>query len=161
MTNPTPWECAHESTEVRGKRTTVGIQYRKQCLTCGRSASNAISHALVTTFVDWDEDLERRWEDQASQFHRVRREAREAELNQTAEAQESYRLEYMRSPEWWAKRTAVMERELGVCQGCRTAKANQVHHLTYRHLGRELLFELVALCRPCHEAAHDLVERQS
>jgi 5-methylcytosine-specific restriction endonuclease McrA len=34
--------------------------------------------------------------------------------------------------------------------GCQS-RATQVHHLTYRHLGNEPLFELMAICRDCHE----------
>lgn len=41
--------------------------------------------------------------------------------------------------------------DLRLCEGCGKARATQVHHKTYRNLGDEFLFELVALCDACHK----------
>ena len=38
-----------------------------------------------------------------------------------------------------------------MCEGCGVRRAAQVHHLTYEHVGDELLFELVAVCGQCHD----------
>jgi len=64
--------------------------------------------------------------------------------------------EYLNSDQWKRKRKLVMERSNGVCEGCGVYKANQVHHLSYRRLGNEMLFDLVALCRSCHMAIHNV-----
>ena len=56
----------------------------------------------------------------------------------------------IREMEW-----AVLQRAGHICQGCLSAKAEVVHHLTYDHVGDELLYELVALCRACHDRAHN------
>jgi hypothetical protein len=64
--------------------------------------------------------------------------------------------QHLQSPEWKAMRAKVMERAGGVCEGCRERSAVHVHHLTYAHAGKELAFELVALCDGCHAKAHDL-----
>lgn len=61
---------------------------------------------------------------------------------------------YLESPEWKAKRRAVLERDSFVCQGCQNARATQVHHLTYKRKGREMLFDLVAVCDDCHCEIH-------
>jgi hypothetical protein len=61
---------------------------------------------------------------------------------------------YLKTPEWGAKRSAVIERANGLCEGCRQAPAVIAHHLTYAHAGNELLFELVAVCDTCHQKAH-------
>lgn len=61
---------------------------------------------------------------------------------------------YLESEEWWQRRTRVMERAAGVCEGCRMREPVDVHHLTYDHVTEELLWELVAVCAPCHERAH-------
>ena len=34
------------------------------------------------------------------------------------------------------------------------AKAAQAHHVTYDHFGSEFLFELLAVCEPCHTRIH-------
>lgn len=70
---------------------------------------------------------------------------------------------YLRTPEWFEKRDAVMRRAGGVCEGCGKQPAIQVHHLSYEHVklvpGRglvctELLWELRAVCKACHERIH-------
>jgi 5-methylcytosine-specific restriction endonuclease McrA len=63
---------------------------------------------------------------------------------------------YLETPQWREKSQLVISRAGGVCQGCGKARATQAHHLTYEHIGNELLWELVAVCRPCHERAHGL-----
>jgi hypothetical protein len=57
---------------------------------------------------------------------------------------------YLESPEWKAKRDVVLCRDRFLCQACRAAKATEAHHLTYEHLGREPLFDLIAVCRSCN-----------
>lgn len=61
---------------------------------------------------------------------------------------------YLASPEWEAKRRRVLERDKSLCQaglwGC-DGTAQQVHHLTYRHWRNEPLFDLISVCRSCHE----------
>ena len=58
---------------------------------------------------------------------------------------------YMASREWALKKRAVRERSGGICERCKKAPATQVHHLTYERLYRELLSDLLHVCRPCHE----------
>lgn len=60
---------------------------------------------------------------------------------------------YLASPEWHARRLAVLKRDHNCCRGC-NADASQVHHLTYERVGRELLDDLVAVCDECHEKLH-------
>lgn len=58
--------------------------------------------------------------------------------------------EYLASPEWARIRDRVLQQYGYRCQGCWDQEANQVHHLTYEHLGNELMFELLPLCGACH-----------
>jgi hypothetical protein len=62
---------------------------------------------------------------------------------------------YLKSDAWKLKRRKVRDRCGGVCEGCRDHPVTQVHHLTYEHVGNELLYELVGLCDACHERAHE------
>jgi hypothetical protein len=62
--------------------------------------------------------------------------------------------EYLNSPEWKLKRNIIMKRYNFVCQMCNET-ATDVHHITYRHVKNEYHFELVPLCRKCHENWHD------
>jgi 5-methylcytosine-specific restriction endonuclease McrA len=61
---------------------------------------------------------------------------------------------YLQSDAWQTKRLAVLARDRSWCQGCRARHATQVHHISYKHVGNELLWELVAVCDECHQRAH-------
>src|SRR5688572_14858895 len=62
--------------------------------------------------------------------------------------------EYLHSSQWAEKRASILNRDSYTCQYCNTAPAEQVHHLSYRNLGNESDFELIAVCIPCHEIIH-------
>lgn len=81
---------------------------------------------------------------------------REWELQREAENREWWARydAYMASPAWKRKHTLVLDRAHGICEGCGLRRAVQVHHLTYRHLCAEYLWELRAVCLPCHDRIH-------
>ena len=64
--------------------------------------------------------------------------------------------EYLKTDKWRALRKKVMTRCNGMCEGCMSKPVHDVHHLTYSNIYDELLFQLVGLCRDCHEKAHGL-----
>jgi hypothetical protein len=61
---------------------------------------------------------------------------------------------YLQSEAWAHRRSLVLERCGGYCEGCQERAATVVHHTTYSHAGHELLFQLVGLCAPCHQEVH-------
>ena len=67
---------------------------------------------------------------------------------------------HLTTVEWMERRRLVLIRARGLCEGCRHRKATTVHHLTYEHVGAEFLFELVAVCRSCHNRLHPKVGRR-
>jgi hypothetical protein len=145
-----PEKCKScEGTQSELRRRLLGngsIQIVYQCLSCGRSASNPVAKSAVPNWKTLPE-----WDDSIAEFYdadraRDREEAREVWFSEHDE--------YLQSREWREKRSLVMERCGGVCEGCRRAKATQVHHLSYEHWKDELLWELVAVCDNCHERAH-------
>ena len=66
-----------------------------------------------------------------------------------------YRETYLKSYEWSVIRQKVLTRSGGLCEGCGFERATEVHHLTYERVGKEMLFDLVAVCRGCHGKIHD------
>jgi 5-methylcytosine-specific restriction endonuclease McrA len=63
--------------------------------------------------------------------------------------------EYLKTPEWRALRNRVLIQAGNRCQVCGpTDKPLDVHHNSYERYGDELLEDLVALCRECHEMYH-------
>lgn len=144
-----PKDCEHETTELRRRVVANGaIQYVHQCLTCGKSMNQPVAHSKVRGNPPaFDEALEGEYiERRAAEFDAYHA-ARKAEFDG------EYGV-YLRSPEWAKRRALVMKRCGGVCEGCMERPATQVHHLTYDHVGDELLFELVGICRECHEKVH-------
>ena len=160
------WDCDHPNTELRAKRISTGIQYKQQCLVCGRAASNAIKHDEVKVFPpEWDEQIAMRWEAAARERHQADLDARDGQIStESLERRETYQ-RYLCSTEWRERRRLALLRDRNICQGCLNARAVEVHHLTYAHIGRELMYELVSLCSACHETAHSakqsLAEDQS
>lgn len=124
------------------------LQIKYQCTVCGAGTSNPLLHGRVKSVTDlqeWDSKL-------APIRNEIARKNVEAELSQR---KAQYR-EYLNSPAWASRRRQVLDREGGLCQGCRASDAVEVHHLTYAHVRAEFLFELVALCRNCHERYHGI-----
>jgi hypothetical protein len=61
----------------------------------------------------------------------------------------------MGSPGWRRRRARVLRAAGRRCQtpGC-TARAVDVHHVTYARLGHERPGDLLAVCEPCHDRLH-------
>lgn len=142
---------------IAGGQTRYGIK----CTKCGHinggkpispislsPAERTAAHARLEDLAKGRESAEREVEDR-NRTATIRRQAeREAEREKWWADYDVY----LFTPEWRAKRAAVLKRDNYECQACCIAKATEVHHITYRHVFGEPLFDLVAVCRPCHEA---------
>lgn len=137
--------CTHPRSELRRRPLSNGsVQIAKQCSVCGESASNPIKKAEAPAFCpDWDDTIRESYRARRDPYT-MRRQAFFGLYNR-----------YLQSEEWALKRSLVIERCANLCEGCRNDDVHHVHHLTYDHVGRELLFDLVGLCLRCHEIAHD------
>jgi hypothetical protein len=65
--------------------------------------------------------------------------------------------EQLKTPEWKAKREAIVERDLKKCVRCDSKKSLQVHHLYYDLSCNAWEYPdtaLVTLCKTCHEKEH-------
>jgi 5-methylcytosine-specific restriction endonuclease McrA len=140
--------CQHPRRELR-RRIDVGGRsfYQHQCQDCGFGVGSAVAASVALadgrTPPPFDESIEAKWRLEADRL----REERRGRRRQAYDA-------YLQSDAWRAKRAQALARDHGVCQGCLSRPATQVHHRTYEHVGDELLFELVSLCDECHERAH-------
>jgi hypothetical protein len=152
------FDCRHDSAEPALRRRTVaggGVRIVRQCLRCGASVGSPVKktpeHASLPPF---DEATEEHFDaQQRSAYRDLMTRHLDLQLAGTAEHQKEYAT-YLDSPEWSAKRAKVLKRAQGLCEGCAENPAVEIHHLTYRHIYEEFLFELVAVCRPCHERLH-------
>lgn len=151
--------CSGDRSELRRRRIAGGsVQFAEQCLTCGRAVSNPLKQSNLPCPPDriplWDTGAEER-------YSATRLSAIEAEKAQHRAEFFAEHDSYLATPKWRGKRAAVMARAGGLCEGCRTHPATQVHHLTYEHWQDEFLWELVAICDGCHERVHAAKDREA
>ena len=160
-------DCTHEGEQSRTvrKNTAAGIRLYQECRKCQRTFGNAIAlnsvpdikkvpmhnEAKTAEFLD---SVKR----QLDQTFARSRESWDARIEQANDEWWELYNDYLSSPAWSAIRSKVIERAHNRCEGCRAAGIEHVHHLTYDRVGWELLFDLVALCRNCHDRAHGRIE---
>jgi hypothetical protein len=160
------WEsfrCEHEGTDQAIRKRTVRggvIQYVYQCLSCGSPASNPISKIKATEINGgvepeaFDDGLITKW----NQARDDGEKKITGHFNSVSEFQRSefhkWYGEYLESEEWKSKREKVFKRAVSICEGCLESPAEVVHHITYKNVGNEFLFELIALCHECHDRYH-------
>ena len=149
-------QCQHEQTVVRYRMFSNNTKHLAvQCLVCGsRVGRNWLPQEGVdlSQVQPWDDQLEQQWAKQSQTDALSRR--RQERIQRHTE----YERYLSESDNWWATREKVMRRDNRWCQACLDADATQVHHRTYEHIFDELMWELVAVCRPCHERLHGIEE---
>lgn len=62
---------------------------------------------------------------------------------------------YLASPAWKAKAADARAHADNRCERCGLSKKLDVHHLTYERVPNEEPGDLQALCRDCHDLAHE------
>lgn len=154
-TNASLYDCEHPESELRDRNIKGGsIQRLLQCKTCGRAAGNPIKRDPSETVPEWDNGL---WDRANKECEEFRQDIVDAAIQLTDElAIQGYSdyQEYLASPKWAVKRKAVFDRDSNICQACLSREATEVHHLTYDRIFEEPMFDLVSICRECHEKLH-------
>ena len=153
-----PWQshwsasCDHDC-RPRIKTMKCGRRARLQCIRCGQGFGQFLK--LSEAIEPWDEEREERVLREASELCEAQREKWEIQkFNRETSWWIAYR-KYLLSDVWQTKRRLVLERSGGKCEACGQEDATQVHHLAYPLVfGMEPLWDLRAVCRPCHEALH-------
>lgn len=155
------FSCDHPNEAYRTKTASNGtVHYRRQCLRCGHGTvikkADLTGKAFTWDLTPFDDDLQNEWWRRRSEaiqdvYERLRGEhSRQWWADYNA---------YLATPAWRERRQKVLDRAAGLCEGCRANRADVVHHLTYERVGREMLFDLVAVCQPCHEQIHPHMDR--
>lgn len=161
-----PWNthwsrlCDHDLVP-RLKGYTSGIRAKRQCRKCGQGVGANVPMAGVTE--PWDEELERKVNDEyeaacAAYRSQIDDAMRAQRGEKSREWWEMYH-RYLRSSVWQVKRQLVLDRCGGVCESCGQEDAEHVHHLKYPEtFGHEPLWDLRAVCVPCHKIIHPHME---
>lgn len=63
---------------------------------------------------------------------------------------------HIASPYWKAVRSLALIRDKRKCKRCGARRLLHVHHISYKHLGKEHLYmkDLITLCKKCHDKEH-------
>lgn len=64
--------------------------------------------------------------------------------------------EYIKSDKWKKKREHRLKQLGNKCKRCSSTYKLNVHHLTYKRLGREKSKDLTVLCNTCHNFYHSV-----
>jgi 5-methylcytosine-specific restriction endonuclease McrA len=149
--------CDHPRSQLRRQVRCNGfIRYVTQCLECGDSVKAVARAQLVdvSRIPDFDKGIKVAYRERVSRECEERRAQQDRVREEESRRWWAWYNEYLRSPEWRHRRALVMDRADGLCEGCRINRANHAHHTTYDHAGEEFLWELVAICKPCHDRVH-------
>lgn len=124
---------------------------QKQCFECGKKSPKTAYKFdevggidKVKKLPDFNYELENKY------YEMQRIEAREKYLAKRDELLTEYSI-YLNSEKWKEKRERVLKRDNYVCKACERNKATQVHHISYEFIYNEPLFDLVSVCKPCHD----------
>lgn len=163
------YNCNHNETEHALRKRTVkggGIQFVKQCLRCGASTTNPVSREKALEMnggiepSPFDDQLAKQWrKEREDGTKRITGHFDNLSEFQRTEFHKWYSV-YLESDEWKAKKAKVLARAKGICEGCMESPAEVVHHQTYKNVGAEFLFELLALCVECHNRYHENDEQE-
>lgn len=151
-------ECRHSETSlVQFTAANGSIHIRRCCIHCGQLTGISLKrephHASLPNYSPTTRDL-----------YEARRERKRSEVIQKhvrlqrdkdSEFWRDYN-EYLASDAWKIRRQKVLRRSGGLCEGCLERPATEVHHTTYDNVFDELLFQLRALCKECHDKCRHL-----
>jgi hypothetical protein len=157
MSQDDPFRCECQRTLLCRREYAGGTRHVVyQCLDCGRQVRSVpkaeyLGRVTPGNLPPWDEGIPRRWSERRNRHWQQHYEARRAE--EQDEWNRRYD-EHINSDKWRDLRRRVLARAKGTCEGCGQAPAAHVHHLTYKRLGAEMLFDLAAVCLDCHESIH-------
>lgn len=153
--------CAHRFRVQRRTASNGTVMFCRQCETCGnqtawigRAKLTADEMAAARELRDHDDPAFADW----LNFERTAWELYQARTGpgraMEYEARRNAYHEWLKTVDWKEVRRKRLEMDGYVCQGCGVARAEQVHHITYSHATSPFLFQLVSLCRECHERYH-------
>lgn len=149
-------DCSKHAVVVRGTTSDEQLWVGIQCKRCGKKARRAkrlYSAKEIDRMPPLDNDLHSVFMRRASAIAQTKLEAERRAHDEVWWRKYSL---YLKTPEWKKRRAKVLQRANHWCEACLEARATEVHHTTYKHLGNEPLFELRAVCHECHDGITEM-----
>jgi 5-methylcytosine-specific restriction endonuclease McrA len=150
--------CKDESNRVIYWKSyeTIGKHYHIHCSQCGsivkRLSKSEVMKIDTASIVEYpSEYFDKKRRDEYEQRHQAWQKEMQDERDKKDREWLAWYEKYLESEAWQQKRGLVLKRANWMCEGCGKNRANQVHHLTYERVGDEMLFDLVAICKECHD----------
>lgn len=143
------------ATEIRKKMTKAGWRFWEQCMICGRMIKMVKKDSVKDDPKIADTEMRDKWMESREREKQWVFTEYKAKIDTEYERRRYNYHEYLRSDKWREIRHAVLERDRHLCQGCLATEATCVHHKTYDNIYDELAFQLVSLCKNCHDKLHD------
>jgi hypothetical protein len=144
--------CSHRQCALSRRTVANGaVHYWEQCLRCG-AAVKAVKKASLPLGREPEREFDNALREDWRASQELAWEAARAAAS-PSDFWDRYE-EHMQSARWTEIRERVLVRAGGVCEGCGGRRPVHVHHATYERLGDEMLFDLFAVCRICHEKLH-------
>jgi len=146
--------CPHGDARLVQRVVSNGAtHYGYQCQQCGhwtrsvKKATLSPQELLITPL--FDEELCEQWQrDKDDAWNAWNDRRRRLETNEWRAKRARY-YAYLKTDKWKEKSRKAVERD-EVCQACLGRPATQAHHLHYKHIFNEPLFDLVGVCARCH-----------
>lgn len=145
--------------KVRHKISNGSYNIRDQCKNCGKINTKSYSHksydinglpesdisrnAIRLEIIDENYQTKRKWFSEHKE--------KNFSINKIHPDYPAY----LETEEWKTKRELVFKRDNYKCQSCLKNRADQVHHLNYKNIFNEPLFELISICTECHKIITD------
>lgn len=153
------WEniCSHINHDVgRVTYSNGSIHVRQVCFDCGEFIGDTIKKSDAHNslpIIDQEKIRKAYQERRQNEYADIKQKHVRMQRKRDAGFQKEY-VNYLSSPKWKERRERVLQRANYLCEGCLENRATTVHHLNYRHIYHEMLFDLVALCHACHAMCH-------
>jgi hypothetical protein len=149
--------CQHANVEMaQVKYRNLSLHVRRVCVECGAFKGDTIKRENEHSDLQIiDQESIRAAYDKRMQGRREEIIQKHVRLQRRREAgfQIEY-ISYLGSPDWKQRRERVLKRANFICEGCLEKRATVVHHLNYKSIYSEMLFDLVGLCKECHAKCH-------
>lgn len=133
---------------------------REYCRNCGTVSSMIKMQnpdewkKFPTVTKDYAREISEERFKKRSAFYKYLADKREKQIQEANDKWWADYNEYLNTQQWKDKRLRVLNRDNYVCQACLINKSVDVHHLTYIRVFKEPLFDLVSVCKECHENIH-------